>query len=408
MRRVVVTGLGIISPAGNDIKSFWNSLISGKCCIDFITKFDTTDFNVKVAAEVKNFDKSVLDRKEISRSDLYTQYALAAAIQAYGDSGIEGKIDKSRLGVFISSGIGGISTFATEYDKFRDSGPRRVSPFFVPMMIANMASGYVSMRFGAKGPSLPVVSACATGTQSIGEAYRAIKHGYADAIITGGSEASIIPVAIAGFASCMALSTKTIPHLCSLPFDKRRDGFVMGEGAGVLMLEELSHAVKRNAKIYAEVTGYGNTCDAYHITAPDPSGLSAAAAIRAAAGNDFAPEKLYINAHGTGTQLNDKYETLAIKLALTPEAAYKVHISSIKSMVGHMLGAAGAAEAIASVLALVHNTVPPTISLDEPDPECDLDYTPKTALKTELDTALSTSLGFGGHNACIAFRKIDI
>jgi 3-oxoacyl-[acyl-carrier-protein] synthase II len=276
------------------------------------------------------------------------------------------------------------------------------------MMIANMASGYVSMRFGAKGPSLPVVSACATGTQSIGEAYRAIKHGYADAIITGGSEASIIPVAIAGFASCMALSTKTIPHLCSLPFDKRRDGFVMGEGAGVLMLEELSHAVKRNAKIYAEVTGYGNTCDAYHITAPDPSGLSAAAAIRAAAGNDFAPEKLYINAHGTGTQLNDKYETLAIKLALTPEAAYKVHISSIKSMVGHMLGAAGAAEAIASVLALVHNTVPPTISLDEPDPECDLDYTPKTALKTELDTALSTSLGFGGHNACIAFRKIDI
>jgi 3-oxoacyl-[acyl-carrier-protein] synthase II len=408
MRRVAVTGLGVISPVGNDVATFWESLVAGKCGIDFITKFDTTDFKVKIAAEVKGFDESVLDRREISRSDLYTHYALAAALQAYNDSGLEGRIDKTRLGVYIGSGVGGIATFTAEHDKYIEGGPKRVSPFFVPMMIANMASGSVAIKFGAKGPSLPVVSACATGTQSLGEAYRAIANGYADAIITGGSEAAVIPLAIAGFTNCMALSTKNEPLASSLPFDKRRDGFVIGEGAAVLIFEELGHALKRDAKIYAEVTGYGNTCDAYHITAPDPTGLSAAAAIREAAGNIDAPERLYINAHGTGTPLNDKSETLAIKLALTEETARRAHISSTKSMTGHMLGAAGAAEAIASVLALVNDTVPPTIGLDEPDPECDLDYTPKTAVRTPLDTAISTSLGFGGHNACIAFRKLSI
>lgn len=407
MRRVAVTGLGIISPVGNSVKEFWSSLTAGKCGIGFITKFDTTNYKVKIAAEVKNFDPTCCMKKsEVRKTDLFTQYALAAADQAMNDSGLAGKIDPRRFGVYVGSGIGGMHTIEEETEKLMTRGPSRVSPYFVPKMIINMAAGSIAIRCDAEGPCLPVVTACATSSHTVGEAFRAIQHGYADAILAGGAEAPILPIGVAGFTSCRALSTTNDPLNSSIPFDRRRGGFVMGEGAGILVLEEYEHAVSRGAKIYAEVTGYGNTCDAYHPTAPDPEAKGGAEAIRLAAqeaginGQDV----LYINAHGTGTPLNDSTETLAIKKAL-PALAKSAYISSTKSMTGHMLGAAGGAEAIASVLALFTGTVPPTIGYKEPDPACDLNYVPNRSVQADPTSALSISLGFGGHNACIAFRK---
>ena len=409
MRRVAVTGLGVISPVGNDVQSFWNSLVEGRHGIGPITKFDTADFKVKIAAEVKDFDPlRYLDKSDLRRTDLFNQYAVAASAQAMEDSGLEGHIDPERLGVYIGSGIGGLNTVSRELEKMMAGGPRRVSPFFVPMIISNMAAGTVAIRYHAMGPSLPVVSACATGTNSIGEAYRAIKDGYADAIIAGGAEASITPIAVAGFTNCMALCTSNDPDQASIPFDKRRSGFVIGEGAGIMVLEEYEHAKARGAKIYAEVTGYGNTCDAYHITAPQPEAVASSRAISLALEEAGITEGkgLYINAHGTSTPQNDKIETLAIKKALG-DGAYDCCISSIKSMTGHMLGAAGGAEAIATALTLKTGIVPPTIGYQEADPECDLNYVPNQAVKADPVCAISSSFGFGGHNACIAMRKAE-
>lgn len=407
-RIVAVTGLGAITPIGNDVLSVWDSLTSGKNGIDKITKFDTSGYKSTLAAEVKDFDPCLyMPRGDLRKTDLYAQYAIAAATQAVEDSGILGKISSDRFGVYVGSGIGGISTTMAEHSKLlEDGGYKKVSPFFVPMMIGNMASGLIAIKFNAEGASLPIVTACATGTNSIGEAYRAIKHGYADAIIAGGAEAAINPLAVSGFINCMALSQSTDPNAASLPFDSRRAGFVMGEGSGVVILEEYEHAVSRGAKIYALVSGYGNTNDAHHMTAPCPAATSSAMAIELAAKElnitDFS--RVYVNAHGTGTSLNDKTETAALKRSFG-DNAYKLKVSSTKSMTGHMLGAAGAVEAIASILALKNGIIPPTINLTSPDPECDLFYTPNTSLKATLDYALSTSLGFGGHNACISFKK---
>lgn len=408
MRRVVITGIGIISPIGNDIKTYWTNLKNGVCGINRITSFDVSDLSVKVAAEVKDFAPSDFDIPVATarRTDRYTQYALAAAKQAMEDSGLT--IEPERLGVYVGSGIGGINTFITECGKYFRNGVNRVSPLFVPMMIPNMAAGNVAIVYNAQGPCLPIVTACATGTHSIGEAYRAIKYGYADALISGGTEAAVEPLTIGGFNNARALSRSADPLHASLPFNIRRQGFVLGEGAGIMILEEYEHAKNRGAKIYAEITGYANTCDAYHYTAPRPDGSCAARAIRQALEesgfNDG--DVLHINAHGTGTPLNDKSETLAIKVALGEKRAREALISSNKSMVGHMLGAAGAAELISCVLSLRENIVPPTIGLDEPDPECDLDYVPDVAREAPLTITLSNSLGFGGHDACIALRKI--
>ncbi len=410
MCRVAVTGMGVISPVGNDLEVFWDNLKKGVCGVDKISRFDASRLKVSLDAEVKDFEpKKYYDTvQEIRKSDLFMQYAMGAAKQAVEQSKIlESDIDRERLGVYIGSGIGGINTTIRETEKLMNKGPEMVSPFFVPMMISNMAAGAISIKFGAKGPTLPVVTACATSTHTLGEAYRAIKHGYADAIIAGGSEASINELAMAGFINCQALNLSDNPEEGSLPFDKRRGGFVMGEGAGVLVLENYSHAKKRGAKIYAEVVGYGNTADAYHITAPDPEGSGAVRAIKAAVkeagiGDE---DEIYINAHGTGTHLNDAMETKAIK-AVFGQKAYDIHVSSTKSMTGHMMGATGAVEAIASVLALSEGVVPPTINYKEKDEECDLDYTANEAVDARLDYALSTSLGFGGHNACIAFKRV--
>ena len=331
---------------------------------------------------------------------------MAAACQAVADSGIAGTLDAERVGVYIGSGIGGIATFMTEHSKLLNRGPRRVSPYFIPMMIPNMASSMIAMRYHFHGPAMPMVTACASGTNAIGEALRLIRHGYADAMVAGGAEATVNALAAAGFSNMQALSPSEDPNAASLPFDVRRAGFVMGEGAGVLVLEELEHAKQRGATIYAELTGYGSTCDAYHITSPDPSAAESARAIADAwreTGLDT--DRVYFNAHGTGTPMNDRIETLAIKKALGEDRARRITISSTKSMTGHMLGAAGGAEAIASVLALRDGIAPPTINLTQPDPDCDLDYTPLTAKHAAFDVALSSSLGFGGHNACLAFRK---
>lgn len=408
MRKVVITGMGAITPLGNDVPTFWEGLISGRCGVSPIEAFDTSPFKVKLAAIVKDFDPSLyMDRNEIRKSDLFVQYAMAAACQAVYDSGIEGKIDPERFGVYFGSGIGGFGTFTVEMEKMLEKGPKKVSPFFIPMLIANMASGNIAIRFNAQGECLPVTTACATSCNAIGEAYRAIRHGYADAIITGGSEAPIIPIALAGFGNMMALSTSEDPLCASIPFDKRRDGFVMGEGSGALVLEEYEHAKKRNAKIYAEIVGYGATCDAYHITAPQPDAIGSTRAILQSLEGVGDFKKVYINAHGTSTPLNDVAETLAIKKAFGERCKEDVLVSSTKSMTGHMLGAAGAVEAIAAVLALRNGIIPPTIGLYEPDPECDLDYVPNVARKAEVDLALSISLGFGGHNACLAFAKTE-
>ena len=407
MKRVAVTGLGVISPIGNDVPTFWNALCSGTCGIGPITKFDATDYPVKLAAEVRNFaPKQYMEKLDILHSDVYTHFAMAAACQAVADSGIAGTLDAERVGVYIGSGIGGIATFMTEHSKLLSRGPRRVSPYFIPMMIPNMASSMIAMRYHFHGPAMPMVTACASGTNAIGEALRLIRHGYADAMVAGGAEATVNALAAAGFSNMQALSPSEDPNAASLPFDVRRAGFVMGEGAGVLVLEELEHAKQRGATIYAELTGYGSTCDAYHITSPDPSAAESARAIADAwreTGLDT--DRVYFNAHGTGTPMNDRIETLAIKKALGEDRARRITISSTKSMTGHMLGAAGGAEAVASVLALRDGIAPPTINLTQPDPDCDLDYTPLTAKHAEIDVALSSSLGFGGHNACLAFRK---
>lgn len=408
MRRVVVTGIGAVTPIGNNIEEYWNGLINGKLGIDFITKCDTTDLKVKVAGELKGFDPLLyMEKSAVRKTDPYTQYAIAASSQAMEDSGLK-DYNPEEVGVYFGSGIGGIQTCLKETDKFRETGPRMVSPFLIPMMISNIAAGTIAIRFNAQGPCLSIVSACATSSNCVGEAYRAIKDGYAEVIIAGGAEASIQTINIAGFTNCKALSTKNIPEEASIPFDNRRDGFVMGEGAGALILEEYEHALARGAKIYAEVVGYGNTCDAHHITAPHPEAIGAVNCIRIATKDldikDFS--KVYINAHGTSTHLNDKMETLAVKKVFGEENAKKLMMSSTKSMTGHMLGAAGAVEAIAAVLALKNGIVPPTIGYKEADPECDLDYVPNEARKAELDYALSTSYGFGGHDACVAFRKM--
>jgi beta-ketoacyl-acyl-carrier-protein synthase II len=408
MNRVVITGMGAVTPVGNDAETFWQNLLSGKNGIDFITRFDPSDSKVRIAAEVKEFHPTdYMEKSMVRKSDPYAQYAMAAAVQAMEDSGISGTVAPERLGVYIGSGIGGMQTFIDECAVLQAKGPKQISPFFIPKLISNIAAGNVAIRFQAQGPSMSVVTACATSANAIGEAYRAIQYGYADAMIAGGSEATINPLAVGGFANCMALSTTNDPACASLPFDKRRDGFVMGEGGAVLILEEYGRAMERGAKIYGELCGYGNTNDAYHMTAPEPEAIGATNAIVQAVREAEIPQdaKLYINAHGTGTVLNDKTETLAFKKALGAQA-YSALISSTKSMTGHMLGATGAAEAIAAVLALRDGIVPPTIGYQEPDPDCDLDYVPNTARRAELDFALSTNLGFGGHNACLVFKRV--
>lgn len=410
--RVVITGLGVISPVGNTVAEFWNNLTAGKCGIDLIKGFEDYDLPIKVAGQVKNFDPAAngLDSANVRRSDVYCQYAMAAAYQAMMDSGLVSgeNVDPERLGTYIGSGIGGLQTFVTETEKLLNEGVHRISPLFIPMMIANIASGNVAIKFNAQGVCLPVVTACATGTHSAGEAYRAIKYGYADAIITGGAEASVHPLAIGGFANSKALTRTDDPTKASIPFNINRSGFVMGEGAGVLIFESLENAQKRGAKIYAEVCGYGNSCDAHHYTAPRPDGIPASRAMKQSldeAGFDAEKDTLYINAHGTSTHLNDKTETAVIKLALGEEVARKAMISSTKSMTGHMLGATGAVELIASALALQNGVVPPTIGLTDPDPDCDLDYVPNVARKADVTVAISNTLGFGGHNSCVALRK---
>ena len=411
-RRVVVTGTGIISPIGNDVETFWKNLVDGVCGIDFIKSFPTDDLPVHVAGEVKDFNPAEyeIETPFARKQDRFTLFAVAAAWQAMKQAGLDshegGNIDPYRLGVYVGSGVGGFRTQVRETEKLLNEGPKWVSPLFVPTMIANIAAGNIAIRNHAFGPSLPVVTACATSTHSIGEAYRAIRHGYADAIIAGGTESSVIPLGVAGFANAKTLSRSDDPNYASLPFNRNRGGFVMAEGAAVLVLEEYEHAVARGAEIVAEICGYGNTCDAYHVTAPRPDGSTQSVAIKMALeqAGYTSEDVLYINAHGTGTQMNDVMETHAYKIALGDDA-YKAHISSIKSTIGHMLGAAGAVEALASVLALRDGVVPPTIHLDDQDPECDLDYTPNKAVKADLTMAISDSLGFGGHNGCLAFRK---
>ncbi len=408
MRRVVITGMGAVTPIGNDIKTFWDGLINGKNGIDKVTKFDVTGFKATLAAEVKDFDPLVaMEKGEARKTDLYTQYALVAAAEAVTDSGIEGTIDSDRIGVYVGSGIGGMGTFCEEHSTLLEKGERRVSPLFIPKMITNIAAGNIAIKYGFNGPCFSLSTACATGTHCIGEAYRAIKHGYADAMVTGGSEATINPLAFAGFINCMALSTSEDKDCASIPFDARRNGFIMGEGSGILILEEYERAVARGAKIYGEIVGYGSTCDAYHITAPDPDSKWVAKAILSAMEEaDLVGEtNVYVNTHGTSTPLNDKTETNALKLAFGA-GAKDIHMSSTKSMTGHMLGAAGAVEAIAAVLALKEGIIPPTIGYSEADIECDINCTPNKAVKADIVASYSTSLGFGGHNGCLAFKAV--
>lgn len=407
-RRVVVTGLGAVSPVGNDVPTMWQNMLDGVNGIQIIDRFDTSDLKVHIAGMVRDFEpEKYFEKREAKKLDIYCQYAIAAAQQAVDDSGILGTIDENRFGVYIGAGIGGLDTFVKNTIGLDHGGPRKVSPFFIPMMIGNIATGNVAIRFKAKGVSLSVMSACATGTNSIGEAFHAVKDGYADAIIAGGAEAVVAPLTIAGFQNMKALSTNPDPEKASRPFDKDRDGFVMGEGAGMLILEEYEHAKARGAKIYAEFSGYGNTCDAHHITAPDPEGAGLQRAIEIAFAEAQVPgdAAIYINAHGTSTHLNDMTETMAIKGALG-EKAYDCNISSTKSMTGHMLGATGAIEAIAAVKAIETGMIPPTINLDEPDEGLDLNYTPKTAVQRDVNVAASTNLGFGGHDACVVFKKV--
>ncbi len=400
--------MGAVTPCGNDVDEFWNNIKNGVSGIDYITKFDTEGFKVKIGGEVKNFDpEQYISKKDVKRNDLYSIYAIAAAKQAYDMSGLKDEeIDHDRFGVIVGSGIGGLMTINEQIVKLVEKGPSKVSPLFIPMSISNMAAGNISIMFKAQGISENVVSACATGTSSIGEAYLKIVDGYQDIMIAGGSEASITPIGVAGFANLTALSTNPDPKKASRPFDKNRDGFVMGDGAGMLVLEELEHAIKRGAKIYAEIVGYGSSSDAYHITAPCPDGSGGAKAMRYAIEEaGIKPEDIdYINAHGTSTPANDGAETASIKLALG-EHAKKVAISSSKSMTGHLLGAAGAIEAIVCVKAIEDDFAPPTINYETPDEECDLDYVPNVGRSMRIRYALSDNLGFGGHNAVLCFKK---
>lgn len=407
-RRVVITGMGVISPVGNSVEQFWNNIKNGISGIDYITKFDTSDSKVKIAGEVKNFQEAnTLDPKESRRLELFTQYALVAAEQAIKNSGIDlDSIDKNRFGCIVGSGIGGIGFIEEQFLKMAVKGPSRIAPLLIPSAIVNIAAGYVSIKFGAKGTCETGITACATSNTCIGMAYRNIKHGYEDVILAGGTESTITKGGIGGFAALKALSPTEDPKRASIPFDKERNGFVMGEGSGILLLEELEHAKKRGANILAEIVGYGSTCDAYHITAPSEDGSGAARAMQIAINEaGISPDKIdYINAHGTSTAANDVTETLAIKKVFG-EKAYDLSISSTKSMTGHLLGATGAVEAIATCLAIQNNCVPPTISYKVKDENCDLDYTPNVAKNREITYALSNTLGFGGHNVVICFKK---
>lgn len=408
-RRAVVTGIGAVTPLGNDAAQTWEGLKSGRSGIGPITLFDTENFKAKLAAEVHGFDpKEYMEVNESLRTDRYAQFAVAAAQQAAEESRIEGAVEAERFAVLFGTGIGGITTFEKEHTKLLEKGARRVSPLFVPMMIGNMAAGLIAIRHGCQGPAMPAVTACASGSNAIGEALRLIRHGYADAVITGGAEAAICPSAVAGFANMQALSCAEDPEAASLPFDRRRSGFVMGEGAVALILEEYEHAKARGARIYGEVCGYGSTCDAYHITSPRPDADGGARAMMQAMreAGYTGQDTVYVNAHGTGTPMNDALETIAIKKALGEDAAKRALVSSTKSMTGHMLGAAGAVEAMACLFALNEGVIPPTIHLKEQDEACDLNCVPEWAVSADITLALSNSLGFGGHNACLAFRKV--
>lgn len=412
-KRVVVTGMGVVSCVGKDVETFWNNLVNGVCGIDTITEFPTDGLAVRIGGKIRDFNPEEfgMDKPFVRKQDPFTIFAMAAAYQAMADSRLVAgeNVDPYRLSTYVSSGIGGFQSIYREVGKmYEDPSGQWISPNFVPVMISDMAGGQIAIKYGAKGSCIDIVTACATSTHSIGEAFRAIRNGYADAVISGGTDHCTIPIGLASFANCKALTREENPKHASLPFNANRGGFVMADGSAVLVLEEYEHAVARGAKIYAEMVGYGSTCDAYHATAPRPDGSTQAACISQAleeAGYDRLKDKVYINAHGTGTHLNDVAETMAYKIALG-EDAYKVHISSTKSMHGHMFGATGAVEAIATVLALRDGIIPPTINLDTPDPECDLDYTPNVAVKADVNLGLSDSFGFGGHNACIAFRKI--
>ena len=407
--RVVVTGIGLVTPVGLNSESTWNSLVEGRSGIDYISLFDAEGYESRIAGEVDNFDASAaLGRKEAKRLDRFSQFACVAALEALEHANLNmEKEDADRVGVLIGSGVGGIITISDQHKILLKRGPKRVSPFLVPMMLGDMASGQVSMMIGAKGPNFSTVSACATGADSIGEALEMIRRGRADVVIAGGTEAAICEIGVAGFNSCMALSTRNEdPQGASRPFDSDRDGFVLGEGAGLLVLESLEHAEKRGANILAEMSGYGASSDAHHVTQPHPDGEGAARAMRWAIEDaGITPDKVdYINAHGTSTPLNDKYETIAMK-RMYGDHAYNLAISSTKSMTGHLLGAAGAIEAAFTVLAIKNDIVPPTINIENPDPECDLNYIPNTAKKQPVNVAMSNSLGFGGHNASLVFER---
>ena len=408
--RVVVTGMGAITPIGNNVEEFFDNIQAGTCGIDFINTFDTEGYQVKLAAQVKDFEpKNYMDQKDARRMDRFSQFAVAAAKEAIEDSEIDlTNIDPYRFGVIVGSGIGSIGLIEKETKTLLEKGPKRINPLFIPMTITNMAAGNIAIQFGAKGICTNVVTACATGSHSIGEAFRSIKHGYTDVILAGGTEGAVTPLGVAGFAALTALSTSTDPLRASIPFDKERDGFVIGEGAGILLLEEYEHAKKRGAKIYAEVVGYGATCDAHHITAPSPDGEGGARAMMNAMeeANITPKDVSYINAHGTSTPTNDRVETVAIKQAMG-DLAYKIPVSSTKSMIGHLLGAAGAVEAVICVKAMQKSFIPATIGLKEADEECDLDYVANVGRNAELNYTMSNSLGFGGHNATLVFKNIS-
>ncbi len=408
-RRVVITGIGAISPLGHSTEETWKNLLAGKSGVDYITHFDTDKFVTKIAAEVKNYDvERYFDSKDARKMDAFTQYALIAAREAIKDSGLElEKEDRDRVGVIVGSGIGGLQTFEQEHKKMVEKGPRRISPFFIPQMISDIAAGYISMEYNLKGPNYSMVSACATSAHTLGTALRTIQHGDAEIVVCGGSEAAVSPMGVAGFNAMKALSTRNDePQKASRPFDLERDGFVMGDGAGIVVLEELEHALARGARIYAEMAGLGFTADAFHITQPAPGGEGAIRAMRAAL-KDAGLQTTdidYINAHGTSTPYNDKNETAAIKTVFG-DFAYQLKVSSTKSMTGHLLGASGAMEMIFSTLAIRDGKIPPTINQETPDPECDLDYVPNTAIDMEINTALSNSFGFGGHNVTLCVKK---
>ncbi|EPY04135.1 3-oxoacyl-ACP synthase [Paenibacillus sp. E194] len=408
--RVVVTGMGVVTALGSDIETFWNNLLEGKSGVSHIEAFDVTDYPTQIAASVKDFNpEDFMDKKETRRMDRFVQFAVAASKNALEDAKLDVReqTNPDRVGVIVGSGIGGLGTWEDQHTILMEKGVKRVSPFFIPMMIANMASGQVSITVGARGPNTAAVSACATGTHSIGDAYKIIQRGDADVMICGGAEATIRPIGMAGFCAMRAMSTRNDePERASRPFDVDRDGFVMGEGAGVLVLESLEHALARGARIYGEVAGYGMSGDAHHMTEPDPTG-AALCMNRALADGELAPEQIdYINAHGTSTPVGDRSETKAIKSALG-DHAYKTAVSSTKSMTGHLLGAAGGVEAVICSLVLQHGMIPPTINLENQDPECDLDYVPNVARKADVQVAMSNSFGFGGHNATIVLKKYE-